>query len=1167
MNKQVKKEVKKNKRKIAAWWWSIGAVLTLATLVTCTIALPATSFTSSSTSTSLASSSVSNQNNQITLIEVEVSKNPIRTVYSPVDVISTSGGELRLVYSDYSVKYIPIKDEMIDSNKLNLSSLGITKVNLVYLSEGKSFSASYDINVIAYEIKLENLSLDINQTTIVQGQSVKLNLNLQPINADLRFTTWESSNNSIVSVDNEGIITANSVGEAIISVYANGLSARSTVNVIKNMEVLQTRNFRNSSELDNLIESGFIPIANATELNEIRLVTTSFTASYNNKTYVFDDYNIVEGQNLNALKRKYVLVNDINFSNSQFDGKGANVNGWNPIGNAINPFTGEFNGNDKTINDLYILRDNEDNVGLFGYVSSDNLEDPVIYNLTLNNPSVEGNANVGAVVGFLNNAFIENITVDTENTTSLEQYLILNQEFITPNNSEQLPNPFGSNIVSGITRVGGVVGRNYDGKINQASNRVTVLSIGLYSDSRSGFIGGIVGGSTLSNSDPNLAKKAEISNVTNYGLVISMERNFVGGIVGGSGLYLQPYNENLKVTNATNYGDIVTYDLSLTLISEDPDVYENGQAETVIGIGGIAGANGGLISNVTNYGQIGVSMSQFETLLQVLEVDGFPGNPENGYFDFNGTSVGGIAGFNFFGAIINNSTNRNDVYGTSFVGGLVGNNSGVIYLSRTVNEPNIDENIKKVSGFYQVGGLVGLELNFMNGETIDNSTNDFEVFGLYGVGGIVGSGLGSNLFRVANFADVSGVYGVGGIAGTSEYLTLREGYNSGNIGIVDQSYYLVQGEPIDGPIISIENFGGLIGSADEPFVETSFNLGDVSGPINVGGLIGVVEYDIKLIESINIGSVTLINNGQGISSVGNLIGNIFNLNTGENLPFNGIVANLSLDNAILAIGSDTSSDLVNGFFIKELTSESDLALPSTYSFTLDNPELDYNYKWNIDNSSYQVWQIDDQAEVPLMPKWSLAPPTERFIYPNYQYLLSFVKGISAADDFSNNTDTFDINLVKDISNNITSIDYVITITDDQEFSIYSESTDDAIFRNNDIQYIMLERATFAAASGSPKLYALNDSQYISYLDNYVIHADAVLIEKSTTLDYDDFAIQRSSVSNDFSIFVIPSNTPKAAYVIRLEPDSELTSTQYANIAPYAETIHVAVRNFVPFFHD
>jgi len=48
-------------------------------------------------------------------------------------------------------------------------------------------------------------------------------------------------------------------------------------------------------------------------------------------------------------------------------------NNWIPIGTSANKFQGTFDGNDKTISDIYI-NSNEDYRGLFGYVIYGNLK-------------------------------------------------------------------------------------------------------------------------------------------------------------------------------------------------------------------------------------------------------------------------------------------------------------------------------------------------------------------------------------------------------------------------------------------------------------------------------------------------------------------------------------------------------------------------------------------------------------------------------------------------------------------------------------------------------------------------------------------------------------------------------------------------------------------------
>jgi uncharacterized protein YjdB len=300
MNNQVKKEVKKNKRRIAAWWWSIGAVLTLATLVTCSIALPATN----SSSDSATSSSIANiVNQQISLVNVSVNRLPSNLTYNPLQVVSTSGGELRLVFSDDSSRVVAMSDSMIDSARLKLSTSGSTNVFLNYTYENKVYSTSYQINIVGYKVALNNLSVDIPSSSIVVGQSLALNLKLEPVNADLVFVTWVSSNNNIISVNTDGIITAKSVGQAVITVTANGMVANANFNVVEDLQAVKASQFRSVSQENSYIQQGYIPIQTISELNMIREDTLTFTASYNNVTYTFEEYDEVETNNLNALKR------------------------------------------------------------------------------------------------------------------------------------------------------------------------------------------------------------------------------------------------------------------------------------------------------------------------------------------------------------------------------------------------------------------------------------------------------------------------------------------------------------------------------------------------------------------------------------------------------------------------------------------------------------------------------------------------------------------------------------------------------------------------------------------------------------------------------------------------------------------------------------------------
>ncbi len=94
---------------------------------------------------------------------------------------------------------------------------------------------------------------------------------------------------------------------------------------------------------------------------------------------------------------------------------------WQPIGSAIRPFRGSFDGQGHTISGLYINNDSQDNSGFFGVASVD----AVIKNVGVVDSYISGNENVGAICG------------KSEGT---------------------IANCYSTSIVSGAKNVGGVVG-------------------------------------------------------------------------------------------------------------------------------------------------------------------------------------------------------------------------------------------------------------------------------------------------------------------------------------------------------------------------------------------------------------------------------------------------------------------------------------------------------------------------------------------------------------------------------------------------------------------------------------------------------------------------------------------------------------------------------------
>ena len=181
---------------------------------------------------------------------------------------------------------------------------------------------------------------------------------------------------------------------------------------------------------------------------------------------------------------------------------------WTPIGNYFKQYQGTFDGNGKTIRNLFISS-TSDEIGFFGYVA-----DCRIKNITFDNAKVKGNDNysTGILAGCAGSCVIENIK-----TT-------------------------GNCSVEGKYETGGIAGRA-NGNISNCENHAIVN--GLHS------VGGIVG--------ICFDSENSITSCANYGAITGTE-DFVGGIIGyfGEGS-LQNSANNGNITGDARVGNLIGY--------------------------------------------------------------------------------------------------------------------------------------------------------------------------------------------------------------------------------------------------------------------------------------------------------------------------------------------------------------------------------------------------------------------------------------------------------------------------------------------------------------------------------------------------------------------------------------------------------------------------------
>ena len=208
---------------------------------------------------------------------------------------------------------------------------------------------------------------------------------------------------------------------------------------------------------------------------------------------------------------------------------------WDPIGNSDNnKYQGTFDGNGKTISNLYINA-TSDNTGFFGYADAGSIK-----NITFNNAKVKSTGDyTGILTGYEENCIIENIK-------TLANCSVVGNDFvggIAGRASGDISNCENHAIVNGRFSVGGVVGSQEgdDNSITSCANYGAVTG----TDSQAGGMVGFFGSGTIQNS-------------ANYGDITGTDN--VGNLIG-EGIICNLNNVlgtgNVTATSNTKFGGLL----------------------------------------------------------------------------------------------------------------------------------------------------------------------------------------------------------------------------------------------------------------------------------------------------------------------------------------------------------------------------------------------------------------------------------------------------------------------------------------------------------------------------------------------------------------------------------------------------------------------------------
>lgn len=203
---------------------------------------------------------------------------------------------------------------------------------------------------------------------------------------------------------------------------------------------------------------------------------------------------------------------------------------WTPIGTESRPYTGTFDGNNKTIRGLEINQSGTDNVGLIGCLGSGGK----VQNVTLTNISVSGANCVGGIAG-QNYGTVENCSVN--GTVTGKGFT--DTGGIAGSNYGTISGCSAEGTVTGSVNVGGIAGGSYLGVIIDGCHSTAAVSGSL-------CVGGVLG--NLGNNSFLMACYST-GNVT---ATITDGYAHVGGVVGinGQGTVTACYHATGEITSS-----------------------------------------------------------------------------------------------------------------------------------------------------------------------------------------------------------------------------------------------------------------------------------------------------------------------------------------------------------------------------------------------------------------------------------------------------------------------------------------------------------------------------------------------------------------------------------------------------------------------------------------
>ena len=152
-------------------------------------------------------------------------------------------GKVIATYEDGSTNDVTNKAEFTD---YNLSTAGNQVVTVSYTEGEVTKTTTYNITVS--EVAVENITIDPSEANVAVGKTLELTAVFEPANVTNKNVTWSSSNESVATVDENGVVAAVALGEAVITAASaenTDITATCTVTVVDKVDEPTTAMFCN----------------------------------------------------------------------------------------------------------------------------------------------------------------------------------------------------------------------------------------------------------------------------------------------------------------------------------------------------------------------------------------------------------------------------------------------------------------------------------------------------------------------------------------------------------------------------------------------------------------------------------------------------------------------------------------------------------------------------------------------------------------------------------------------------------------------------------------------------------------------------------------------------------------------------------------------------------